>query len=84
MTREQSVALPQLKWTPDIIEKLRTEAWEAVSNREHSAIKIELLLSQIEEVLERKLVSGNEVLVWHERRIELQELHQLATSHWEN
>ncbi|QQG49871.1 MAG: hypothetical protein HZB70_03695 [Candidatus Berkelbacteria bacterium] len=67
-----------------MIETLRSEAWEAVSNREHSAMKIELLLAQIEEVLERKLVSGNEVLVWHERRIELQELHQIATSRWEN
>lgn len=66
--------LPQLEWTAEMIEELRTKAWDAVCNRERNTLTIEHLINQIEDVLERKLVSGNQVLVWRER---VSELHQL-------
>lgn len=68
--------LPQLEWTPDMIEELRTKAWDAVRNRERNPLVIEHLIAQIEDVLERKLDSGNQVLVWQER---MSELHQLKS-----
>ncbi len=68
--------LPQLEWTPEMIEELRTKAWDTVRNRERNTLTIEHLIVQIEDVLERKLVSGNQVLVWHER---VSELHQLKS-----
>lgn len=77
MTAEKTgEALPQLEWTPEMIDQLSKNAWEAVCTRERNPMLICYLIVQIEDVLERELVSGNKVLVWQER---LAELHQLRS-----
>lgn len=76
-------SLPQLEWTPEMIEELRTNTWNAVCHRERNTTLIGYLIFQIEDVLEQKLVSGNEVLVWQERMAELHQLKSdVAGSRW--
>lgn len=70
----------QLNWTPEMVRDLEQSAWQAVSNKETEPIKLELLIAEVEDVLEQKLVSGNEVLVWQERLAELYSQHQITLS----
>jgi hypothetical protein len=68
----------QLNWTPEMVRDLEQSTWQAVSTKEIEPIKLELLIAEVEDVLEQKLVSGNEVLVWQERLVELYNQHQIA------
>ncbi len=65
------------------LEKLNNESWGALTNEQNPA-KVENLIRQIDDVLEQKLVGGNEVLVWQERRNSLAERHCILsqTQQW--